>query len=311
LNYWSTLNPVYCSAADLSDPTTFATGPLGVANRTDQRGTRIPSTDEQRWHYCENCSLVSNRQFTITQAFDSDSVYIAGRVPYPPGYSAKFIDGISNNPLAKVMEIGKTPGDRALKVVQIGTTDQASQKSKPCVIICAGEQAHQPDGMWACQGCIEFLLGDSDKARALRDQFEFFIIPTLDPDGTAQTTTEFLGSFSTRLMNPTSIAYANWLQNRVLSGGRIDLVLELHSLQSGECEHLQRVDVTGLPEDRPPLIQAFQKLITQQFKANNLIVTQVNMRGGQHSPSRFSGWISKRFGALDIIYEMNAQAPSP
>ncbi|MGD0461613.1 MAG: M14 family zinc carboxypeptidase [Tepidisphaeraceae bacterium] len=308
LEMWATLTPVYGEAPDLNDPATFATGPLNVSAPTYRRGIGIPATDEQTWHYIKDSSLVNNRHFKMTQAFTVDSVYIAGRVPYPPAYSAKFIDGIAASPSAKVIDLGKTPEGRPIRVVQIGATDDASQKTKPCVIICGGEQAFCPDAMWACQGCIEFLLGDSQKAKALRDQCVFLIIPMLDPDGTADSNQNFAGSFRAVANYPISIAYADWLQSRVLAGGRIDLVLELHGLQSQECQHLQRVEVSGDPPDRLACIEAFQKIITRQFVTDRLTVTQNTLNGGRHSPYRFSGWVSKRFGALDIIYEVNAQA---
>jgi hypothetical protein len=310
LNKWRTLTPVYGDAADLSDPATFATGPLDVDVLTDRPGIRNPTTDQQTWHYIKDSSLIDTRHFKMTQTFDIDPVYIAGRIPYPPGYSAKFIDGIAANPLAKVIDLGKTPESRPIRIVQIGATDDASQASKPGILICGGEQAYQPDGMWACQGCMEFLLGDSDKAKALRDQCVFFIIPMLDPDGTAHSDGRFIGSFRAGRANPTAVAYANWLQSRVLAGGRIDLVLELHSLQSGESEHLQRVEMKGLPPERPALIEAFQRIIARQFTTNKLTVFRANMNGGIHRPYRFSGWVAERLGALDIIYEVNAQAPA-
>ena len=310
LKNWKTLTPVYCEAPDLDDPATFATGPLKVNTALNGQGIAIPATDEQKWHYVQSCSLQPNATtFTLTQAFTADSAFIAERIPYPPAYAAKFIDGLATNPLVKIIDLGQTPENRPLRFVQIGPTDDASQKTKPCIIIAAGEQAYQPDGMWACQGCIEFLLGDSEQAKALRNQYVFLIMPMLDPDGTADCTPNFINSFRVDVNNPVSVAYANWLQSRLLAGGRIDLVLELHSLQSGESRHLQRVAQKGIPRDRVQLIDAFQRIITRQFAISRLNVSSKNMNGGQHSSTRFSGWISEHLGAMDIIYEVNAQAP--
>jgi hypothetical protein len=308
LKNWKTLTPVYSEATDLNDPATFATGPLKVDTTINRQGVHIPSTDEQKWHYVKDSSLQGDT-FTMTQSFTADSACIAGRVPYPPGFSAKFIDGLAANPRAKVIDLGKTPESRPIRIVQIGPTDEASQTSKPCIILAGGEQAYQPDGMWACQGCIEYLLGDSDQAKAMRDRYIFLIIPMLDPDGTADSKPNFVGSFRVDTDNPIAVAYADWLQARVLSGGRIDLVLELHSLQSGESRHLQRVAFKGLPRERASLIEAFQQIITRQFATDQLNVTRNNMNAGQHNSNRFSGWVSERLGALDIIYELNAQAP--
>jgi RNA polymerase sigma factor (sigma-70 family) len=308
LEKWATLNPVYGSTAALDDPSAFATGPVNAGTVSSRHGIGIPATDEQTWHYIQDASLVNNHHFRMTQTFSTDSVYVAGRVPYTAGYSAQFLNGLGKNPLAKVIELGQTTEGRSIRVVQIGGTDEGSQKTKPSVIICGGEQAYQPDGMWACQGAIEFLLGNSIKAKALRDECVFFIIPMLDPDGTANSNSNFVGSFRPGSHNTEGIAYADWLQSRVVAGGRIDLVLDLHSLQSSECQHLQRVELRQSRADRPAFIEVFQKIITKQFMTDRLSVTQETQNGGATSPFRFPGWVSRRYGALDISYEVNSQA---
>ena len=305
LNNWKPLNPVYSYVTDLNDPAAYVTGSVDVNVQENQR---VPETDEQKWHYVTDCQLTGDHDFKMTQHFTSDSVYIAGRVPYTPGYAAKFVDSLVGNPHAKVIDLGTTPEHRPIRVVQIGPTDDASQKSKPCVLICGGEQAYQPDGMWACQGAIEFLIGDSENAKHLRAQYVFLIIPMLDPDVTAHTNYNFIDSFSPQKACPTSILYANWLQNRVIFGGRIDLVIDLHSLQARECQHVQHVNITPALPEQAAYLAALQDQIVQQCDANNLLFSPKAQNGGPHSPIRFPGWIDEHFGALDTVYEVNAQA---
>ena len=36
---------------------------------------------------------------------------------------------------------------------------------------------------WMMRGVIQYLTGDTDTARALRDRFVFKIVPMLNPDG--------------------------------------------------------------------------------------------------------------------------------
>jgi RNA polymerase sigma factor (sigma-70 family) len=308
LSKWKALTAVYSYATDLDDPATFSVGPIDVDSTPNSQNVRVPNTDAQKWHYLPNCKLTGTTLYTITQTFTDNVAFIAERIPCPPGYNTKYINGLRNNPLAKVIDLRSTPEQRWFGIVHVGG-DEPSQKTKPCVLLAAGEQAYQPDGMWVCDGAIDFLLGNSPEASDLRSKVNFLIIPMLDPDGTADSKMDFIGSFHSQRSNSLSVAYAEFLQKRFLAGERIDLVLELHSLQSGECRYLQRIEQTGIPSERPALISAFQQILVNQLSNAKMVPSRNLQNGGQHMPYRFGGWVSQRLGAMDILYEVNAQSP--
>ncbi len=308
--YSKTITPVYGTVADLDDPAGYTTEPLDVPSAVGRQGFPIPDTQGQAWHYIADAAWLKSGGFTMTQAFTTDTVYIANRVPRPPGYNDRFIDGLAGSPEAKVLDLGRTPEGRRLRAVQIGDDTGTGPHAKPCVLMAAGEQSYQPDGMWTCQGCVEFLLGDSDEAKAVRDQLVFLVVPTLDPDGTTHPDPRFMQTFGVDAMYPTSIAYANWIQGRAVSGRRLDLVLDLHSNQSGEGEHAKLWQLTGRSAAEVAVTLPVDDAIRRRFATEGLTVTPPYYSGNFGAPSRFGPWIDRHFGAIDMAYTMNAQAPS-
>ncbi len=312
--YSKAITPVYGTAADLTDPAGYATGPIDAPSTPGRQGFPLPDTRGQAWHYLTDATWADHgkegRVVTFTQAFTTDTVYIANRVPRPPGYNDWFLDGLAGNPLAKVVDLGRTPEGRRIRAVQIGDDAATGRAAKPCVLVAGGEQAHQPDGTWAAQGCAEFLLGDSAEAKAVRARTVFLVVPTLDPDGTAHPDQRFVRSFWVDSMYATSIAYADWLQGRELAGRRLDLVLELHSNQGGELEHGQQWLLGGVPAEESALRLTIDGAIARRFAGVGLTASRPHNATSLREPYRFGGWIDHHLGGLYMMYTVNAQAPS-
>jgi Zinc carboxypeptidase len=302
---WITLNPVYAPGTDLNDPALYVAGP-SVGQSVTARKVKVPDTAGQKWHYITNAKLTKN-VFTMTQTFDTDAVWIANRVPYTPKYNEQFMDSLAKNPLVKVIEIGKLTSGRRLLMAQIGG-DDAAAKSKPCVLIAGGEQAIQPDGMWSAQGAIEYLSSDNDVAKKLRDHCRFLIIPMLDPDGVANADQELVNQFRPRTQSDSAIAYANFFQQWVLAGNRLDVVFETHSIQSHEYPHLSRAFIEVDPA-RGPIAEALNDAVVSKFKAADLVYSP-KVQTKTLPVSRFGGWLAANYGPIFICYEVNSQDPT-
>jgi hypothetical protein len=309
LNKWKTLNPVYARGdLDLNDPALYVAEPSKGEVRSTA-GVRLPDTAGQQWHYIADAKLVDNTTFTMTQTFDTDTVWLGNRVPHPPGYEQRFMRGLAGNPLVKVVEIGTLDSGRPLLMAQIdGDGDAAAVKTKPCVLIAGGEQAIQVDGMWSAQGAIEYLLGDDDAAKQLRQHCRFLIIPMLDPDGTANMNMRFAGSFFARRAGAAAIAYASFFQRWVAAGNRLDAVLEVHNVQSLESPHLSRAYIEGGP-GRGALAEALHGMVLTKFRAVGLQSSPA-LQTTSVAPTRFGTWLSFNYGPIVILYEINAQDPT-
>jgi hypothetical protein len=303
LHEWS-VDPVYTSVPDLSDPAAYAAGNSDSAPpATAWNGPALSATNGQQWHYIRD---VWSDPYTLSfvQRFDSDSVTVAMRVPYPPSYNQRYLAQLAANPLAQVIEIGRSAQNRPLLLVKIG----AERRDKPCVVVYAGEHADEPDASWVAQGVVEYLLSNSADAARLRRQFTFLVIPVLDPDGAAAGIHQgMIISFATARATPESIAYADYFQNWINAGHRLDLVLDLHNVQSSEGPHVfcALMEYGG---ERGKASAALHRLLIQNLAGTNLIGRPAPGQRGW-MPDRLGGWLTHYYGALTMAYEVNSQAP--
>jgi hypothetical protein len=238
------------------------------------------------------------------QRFDADSAYIAMRVPRTPGYNEQFMRRLSSNPLVTVTEIGLSQRHRPLLLAQIGTP----KADKPCILLYAQEHADEQDAGWAAQGAIEYLLSDARAVAKLRREYVFLVMPTLDPDATAAGIHQsIISSFWPGRATPESIAYANWFRNWVNQGNRLDLVIDLHNIQSGEGPHVFCPLMEGAGA-RGGLSMSFHRLLLTNMQSAGY-GTQVDPQMRGWMPTRLSGWLRHYYGPLSIAYEINSQAP--
>jgi len=305
---WTSLNPVYSYCSDLDDPATYATEKAGdVKASIAWNGPVLSSTQGQGWHFIENCWMDDDQVFSLVQHFDNDTAYVAMRVPYSPGYNEQFMKQLAGNPQATVIEVGRSRADRPLQLVKISSGDEETERQKPCVLIYGGEHADEHDAMWAAQGAIQYLLGNTVEAKALRDRVTILVIPVLDPDTSVIGIHQgIITSFLSANETPESIAYANWFQSWIDAGKRLDIIFDLHNVQSDEAPHLSCALIEGVGI-RGMASAALHNIVTQNMKAAGFLVsTQPWGRGW--SPDRLGGWLSRRYGPITLAYELNSQA---
>ena len=334
LGSWAALHPVYSYAAKLDDLATFSS--VSVTPDEDQKTQvweKFPDTSGQSWQYIQDIKwqkliktkwqllregqwrllwqlLIKGKQpdvsrtFVFRQQLDKDA-YVCMRYPYTPGYNQRYLDSLINNPSVKVVTIGASKEGRPLRLVKIGEGGETEEKNKPCVVIYAREHADEQDGSWAAQGAIEFLISDAPEARQIREKFTFLVIPLLDPDGAAigiyqHIISSFIGGSET----PESIAYGAFFKAWVDKGNPLQLVLNLHNLESHEGPNLSLLTVEHEKER-----QAYSLMFYNRF-----LKPLGGFRMGQWDASetinRLGDWLSDSFGTLHMAFELNAQAPT-
>uniref|UniRef100_A0A3P9KHE2 Peptidase M14 domain-containing protein n=1 Tax=Oryzias latipes TaxID=8090 RepID=A0A3P9KHE2_ORYLA len=66
------------------------------------------------------------------------------------------------------------------------TSESASRREaahKRAVVLTARVHPGETNASWVMEGLLDFLLGDSEDAQVLRDNFVFKVVPMLNPDG--------------------------------------------------------------------------------------------------------------------------------
>jgi hypothetical protein len=310
MDKWATLNPVYCDASELDDETLFATKPA-TEDKVPVRawnGPLLPSTEAERWHFIQDVWQSKQDTLSFVTPCKSESVFVAMRVPYTPTYNEKYISALGRNPRLKVLQAGLSNAGRPLTVVQVGAEDSDKAKRNPCVVLYAREHADEPDSSWVAQGLIEYCAGNDEQAKKLRERVTFLVIPMVDPDAAAISRHQgIMVSFKAGLTTVESRGYAKWFHNWIADGGRIDLVLNLHNVQSKESPNLACALMAGAAE-RGAASAALNRILVERFRAANMSVAPSVWALGI-STERLGGWLSMSYGPLVFAYEVNSQAP--
>jgi hypothetical protein len=306
LDKWLTLNPVYTDAESIDDPKTFAFSQLAnppTANLA-WNGSLLPPSAADEWHYIGDVWQEADNSLSFVNRFDSDSVFIAMRVPYSPGYNEQYMQELKANPFAKVIDVGRSPGGRPLTLVQLGHSDP----SKPCLLFYAGEHADEYDACWIGHFIIKNLLSGGAPARQLLDRFTFLVIPQLDPDSSFVARHEgIIASFLPGVETPEAIAYANWFRAWVKSGNRLDAVFDFHNVQSEESPQVACAMIEGLGTRGHASAVLHQAIVNDLIAAGFSVTARPWMRGWM--PDRLGGWLSRYYGPLTFVYELNSQSP--
>ncbi|XP_032441480.1 cytosolic carboxypeptidase 2 isoform X3 [Xiphophorus hellerii] len=159
------------------------------------------------WHragsnirYYQNCSEDTNENnddgdrlysltWTLRFPYDSDTCYLAHCYPYTYSRLQYYLKQITSNPAVasycEVRTLCQSLAGNAVYVITITSrgTSQEEVRNKKAVVVTARVHPGETNGSWMMEGFLDFLLGDSDDAQVLRDNFVFKVVPMLNPDG--------------------------------------------------------------------------------------------------------------------------------
>ncbi len=311
---WRTLNPVWCATDDLSDPANYAVEApeKPVDPQAARNGPLIPNTSGQRWHFITDVEAdEQNKTLTLRQQFESDGVFVAMRPPYTPEYHERYLESLRENPLARIHTVGYSPGGRPLSVVQVGGLTDEEARENPCILLYAREHADEHDTSWTVRGAIDYLLSEDRFARRLRKKVTFLFIPLLDPDGATRAQYEnMMRSFHREKSTRENEVWIEFFKDRADKMYRLDLVLNLHNVESAEAPHLSCARF--MPEWSTVRHEACEILhrqgIVPAFRAQGFDVA-LKPWGEGVSYNRLCGTLFWYYGPINMAYEVNSQAP--
>jgi murein tripeptide amidase MpaA len=132
--------------------------------------------------------------FRAPTAFDGETLAIEhepGRreahyayfVPYSSSRRARLVRAARRSPRARVEHIGTSLLERAMHLVIVGEGDDDERRK---IWIVGRQHPGEPMGEWFVEGLLGRLLDESDPvARALLERAAFFVVPCVNPDGSA------------------------------------------------------------------------------------------------------------------------------
>ncbi|CAN0622272.1 Peptidase M14 carboxypeptidase A [Burkholderia multivorans] len=129
------------------------------------------------------------KTMTIDHTPEFDSVYYAYFEPYSEERHAAFLGAVQQMPQASVIELGRTVEGRPMSLLTLGTPEAGAAPKKKVWII-ARQHPGETMAEWFVEGLVKRLAGWGDwagdaVARKLYDHATFYIVPNMNPDGSA------------------------------------------------------------------------------------------------------------------------------
>ena len=149
--------------------------------------------------------------FDYTSKYDNDEIYFANCIPFTYTDLINDLNYYTKNenikyPFFHRKTLCQTIGGNDIEYITINNSKyENNDNKKKGIILIARQHPSETVGSWKIKGAIDFLLGESDEAKFLRDNFIFKIIPMINVDGVinGNTRTSIAGcDLNRRWVNP-------------------------------------------------------------------------------------------------------------
>nr|XP_034186335.1 cytosolic carboxypeptidase 2-like [Osmia lignaria] len=126
--------------------------------------------------------------FNVSFPHDRDTVYLAHCYPYTytdlQEYLAKLVADPVKTRFTKLRLLCRTIAGNGVYYLTItAPTYDEEMRRKRGIVITARVHPGETPSSWTMKGIIDFLTGESDQAKVLREKFVFKLVPMLNPDG--------------------------------------------------------------------------------------------------------------------------------
>ena len=262
------------------------------------------SYDRQNWFRVP--TRYENGVLTIEHTTLANSIYYAYFEPYSSEQHLNLLGDAQGSGLCQIDDLGSTVEGRDMNLLTIGNQVQSDLK----VWVIARQHPGETMAEWFVEGLLARLLDPQDAtARALLDQATFYIVPNMNPDGSA------LGNLRTNAaganlnrewLAPTleKSPEVYYVREKMRATG-VDLFLDIHG-----DEAIPYVFVAGT--EGVPAYNERIAVLEAQFKAAFAAASPdfQDEHGyekdspGQANLSMATAWVGENFGCLAYTLEM-------
>lgn len=262
------------------------------------------SYDRQNWFRVP--TRYENGVLTIEHTPLANSIYYAYFEPYSSEQHLNLLGDAQGSGLCQIDDLGSTVEGRDMNLLTIGNQVQSDLK----VWVIARQHPGETMAEWFIEGLLARLLDPQDAtARALLDQATFYIVPNMNPDGSA------LGNLRTNAaganlnrewLAPTleKSPEVYYVREKMRATG-VDLFLDIHG-----DEAIPYVFVAGT--EGVPAYNERIAALEAQFKAAFAAASPdfQDEHGyekdapGQANLSMATAWVGENFGCLAYTLEM-------
>jgi hypothetical protein len=209
----------------------------------------VYSYDNRTWRHLPAMEWDDTaKEATLRLTPEKDRVWIAHVPPYPLSRIEALVRDMSRSRGGKVEEIGRSVRGRKLRLVTV-TDPVTPDAGKAVVWLIARQHAWEAGTSWVAEGALRWITSQAPEARELRKRLILRVVPTMDPDGCADGKVRFNAngfdlnrhwdrvdphSEDDRKRMPEIWGVKRRITTDVRSGGRIDLLLNLHNTETAE-----------------------------------------------------------------------------
>lgn len=275
----------------------------------------VATYDRQQWFRLP--TEYKDGKLTIQVDLDCDSIQIAYFAPYSYERHQDLLASVQVHPLVSLEHLGLTLDGRDMTLVKVGDGDE----SKANIWITARQHPGETMAEWLVEGFFNSLLdSDNVNAQALLDKANFYIVPNMNPDGSARghLRTNALGVNLNREWQSPSLEKSPevyYVTNKMKETG-VDLFYDVHG-----DEGLPYVFLAGC-EGVPSHDERMAKLQQQFVDALTLVSADFQSEFGydKDEPGKAnltvaSNWVAETFTCLSNTLEMpfkdNDNMPDP
>jgi murein tripeptide amidase MpaA len=273
----------------------------------------VASYDRQHWFRVP--TECDGKTMTVRMTPMAQSVYLAYFEPYSHERHLDLIGFATEHDIVEVECLGRTLDGRDMEVLIIG--EPADGKKK--VWLTARQHPGETMAEWFVEGFLERLLdGDDPVSRKLLEQAVFYVVPNMNPDGSARgnlRTNAAGANLNREWQTPTMerSPEVSLVRQKMLAVG-VDLFLDAHG-----DENLPYNFVAGCEGN--PGYNARIEALEEAFKAAWLAVspdfqTEFGYErdaAGQANMTLATNWVGQQFDCLAYTIEMpfkdNANLP--
>ncbi len=199
----------------------------------------VYSYDNVNWQYFDNGTTNGGAEYDFSNnaAFTQNTVYVSIMFAYPTWKTDGFVASVKGTPYVKPtlsadanLIIGHTPGTvggdangvhylddmgrtvPSLPLYGFKITDSNATGTKTKIIVDCGNHSGEPLSAYVMEGLVNWLIGTSPEANALRKAVVFYIYPCLDPEG------RYSGYYVSSPINPNGNHNRMWYDPSLLLG---------------------------------------------------------------------------------------------
>jgi len=264
----------------------------------------MASYDRETWFRIE--TTFDKGELVFSHIPEFDNVFYAYFVPYSYERHLDLLHKSQLAPDTQLMTLGQTIDGRDMSLLQVGQYAEGKKK----IWITARQHPGESMAEWYVEGLLERLFDHDDAvSRLLMDEAVFYIVPNMNPDGSARghLRTNAVGSNLNREWLEPSLDKSPevyYVREKMLETG-VDMFLDIHGDEAipynfvAGCEGIKSYDARH---------QALEETFKAAYAAATPEFQDVHGydkdKPGQALPTVGAAWVGEQFKCLSYTVEM-------